>query len=168
VYVTVTAAGVQIGAADDCTSLDVRTAPALRSSLDETLRQARLGHWDGGDEADLQVAELRRRAAAEGVPADWARRWDDMIAYATRRGWLSPDGTTVRAHITDLPDLPDPRSRNPNPAASAGRTASVAGPSPSIGAWVPGPRTQPYECGASVAPSNSWCTGDPAAPARMG
>ena len=50
------------------------------------------------------MAELRRRAAAEGVPADWAQRWDDMITYATRHGWLSPDGTTVRAHIRDLPD----------------------------------------------------------------
>jgi hypothetical protein len=104
VYVAVTAAGVQIGAADDCTSLDVRTATGLRSSLDEALRQADLGRWDGGDEADLDVAELRRRAVAEGVPPGWARRWDDMIAYAARRGWLSPDATTVRAHVTDLPD----------------------------------------------------------------
>jgi hypothetical protein len=106
VYVTVTAAGVQIGAAADCTSLDVRAAPGLRSSLDEALRQARLGRWDGGDEADLDVAELRRRAVAEGVPPGWTRRWDDMIAYAARRGWLSPDATTVRAHVTDLTGPP--------------------------------------------------------------
>jgi hypothetical protein len=102
-YVVLTAAGVSVGAAADCTSLDVRAAPDRRSSLDEALRHARLGHWDGGDEADLQVAELRRRALAEGVPPDWAKRWDDMIAYAARRGWLSPDGTTVRAHVVDLP-----------------------------------------------------------------
>jgi hypothetical protein len=69
VYVAVTAAGVQIGAADDCTSLDVRTARDLRSSLDKALRQARLGQWDGGDEAELQVAELRRRACAHRRPA---------------------------------------------------------------------------------------------------
>jgi hypothetical protein len=99
VYVAVTAAGVRVGAADDCTSLDVRGP-----SLDEALRRADMGRWDGGDEAHLQVAELRRRAAADGVSADWARRWDDMIAYAGRRGWLSPDGTTVRAHVLDLPD----------------------------------------------------------------
>jgi hypothetical protein len=104
VYVTVTAAGVQIGAAADCTSLDVRVAPDRRSSLDEALRHADLGRWDGGDEADLDVAELRRRAVAERVPPGWTRRWDDMIAYAARRGWLSPDGTTVRAHVLDLPD----------------------------------------------------------------
>ena len=103
-YIAVTAAGVSVGAADDCTSLDVRAAPDRRSSLDEALRHARLGQWDGGDEADLQVAELRRRAGAEGVSADWAQRWDDMIAYAARHGWLSPDGTTVRAHVRDLPD----------------------------------------------------------------
>jgi hypothetical protein len=104
VYVALTAAGVRVGAADDCTSLDVRTAPDLRSSLDEALRQVRLGHWDGGDEADLQVAELRRRAVAEGVSAGWDERWDDMISYAGRNGWLSADGTTMRAHVVDLPD----------------------------------------------------------------
>jgi hypothetical protein len=104
VYVAVTAAGVRVGAADDCTSLDVRAATDRRPSLDEALRRADMGRWDGGDEAHLQVAELRRRAAADGVSADWARRWDDMIAYAVRRGWLSPDGTTVRAHVLDLPD----------------------------------------------------------------
>jgi hypothetical protein len=104
VYVTVTAAGVQIGAADDCTSLDVRAAPGLRPSLNEALRQADLGRWDGGDEADLELAELRRRAVAAGVPPGWTRRWDDMIAYAARRGWLSPDGATVRAHVVDPPD----------------------------------------------------------------
>jgi hypothetical protein len=106
VYVAVTVAGVSVGAADDCTSLDVRTARDLRSSLDEALRQAKLGQWDGGDEADLQVAELRRRAVAEDVSAGWARRWDDMIGYAGRHGWLSANGATVRAHVVDLPDSP--------------------------------------------------------------
>lgn len=105
-YVAVTVAGVSVsvGAADDCTSLDVRAARDLRSSLDEALRQAKLGQWDGGDEADLQVAELRRRAIAEGVSVGWARRWDDMISYAGQHGWLSANGATVRAHVVDLPD----------------------------------------------------------------
>ena len=108
-YVAVTAAGVHVGAADDCTSLDVRTGPEFRSSLDEALRQAGLGHWDGGDEADLQPAELRRRAVAAGISAGWARRWEDMIGYAAHRGWLSADGATVRAHVVDLSvDQPAP------------------------------------------------------------
>jgi hypothetical protein len=100
----VTVAGVLVGAADDCTSLDVRVAPDLRPSLDEALRHAALGGWDGNAEADLYLAELRRRAAAAGVSPGWVQRWDDMIAYAAQRGWLSADGTTVRAHVTDLPD----------------------------------------------------------------
>jgi hypothetical protein len=103
VYVAVTAAGVRVGAPGDCTSLEVRAAPDLRSSLDEALRHAGLGWWDGGAEADLQLAELRRRAVAAGVSAGWARRWDDMIGYAGHRGWLSADGATVRAHVVDLP-----------------------------------------------------------------
>jgi len=101
VYVEVTAAGVRVGAADDCTSLDVRAAPDSRPSLDEALRGSGLGAWDGGTEAGLNVAELRRRAAAQDVSPDWAQRWAAMIAYARRQGWLSRDGTTVRAHVID-------------------------------------------------------------------
>jgi hypothetical protein len=104
VYLAVTAAGVCVGEPDDCTSLDVRAAPDQRSSLDEALRHAGLGRWDGGAEADLQLAELRRRAVAAGISAGWARRWDEMIGYARHRGWLSADGATVRAHVVDLPD----------------------------------------------------------------
>lgn len=103
-YVAVTAAGVRICDGDDCASLDVRAAADHRPALDAALRQAGLGRWDGGGQADLLVAELRRRAEAAGVSAGWARRWDDMIGYADRHGWLSPDGVTVRAHIADLPD----------------------------------------------------------------
>jgi hypothetical protein len=104
VYVEVTAAGLHIGAADDCTSLDVRTARDSLPALGEALRRARLGEWDGGSQADLNVAELRARAAAQGVSAGWAQRWEAMIAYARRQGWLSADGATVGAHVIDLPD----------------------------------------------------------------
>lgn len=98
-YVTVTPAGARVGAADDCTSLDVRVTDDSRAWLDAALRRSRLGTWDGGPEADLHVAELRRRAAAEDVSPGWAQRWDAMIAYAQRQGWLSGDGTIVRAHV---------------------------------------------------------------------
>jgi hypothetical protein len=104
VYVAVTAAGVRLDDADDCTALDVRAAADVRPSLDEVLRRSRLGTWDGGAEADLRVAELRGRAAAGDVSADWAQRWEAMIAYAGRKGWLSDDGSIVRAHVVDLPD----------------------------------------------------------------
>ena len=103
-YVAVSPAGVRVGDADDCTSLDLRTAAGSRSSLDEALRRSGLGAWDGGTEADLHVPGLRSRAAAEDVSSDWAQRWEAMIAYARRKGWLSADGTTVRAHVIDLPD----------------------------------------------------------------
>lgn len=103
-YIAVTTAGVRVGAADDCTSLDVRATADSRQSLDEALRRSRLGAWDGGTEAYLHVAELRRRAAAEDVSPGWDQRWDAMIGYARRMGWLSEDGATVRAHVADLPD----------------------------------------------------------------
>jgi hypothetical protein len=104
VYVAVTTAGVRVGAAHDCTSLDVRATADSRPALDEALRRSGLGAWDGGAEADLSVAELHERAAAEDVSPGWAQRWAAMIAYAGRKGWLSGDGTIVRAHVVDLPD----------------------------------------------------------------
>ena len=103
-YIAVTATGVRVDDADDCTALDVRAAVDVRPSLDEALRRSQLGTWDGGAEAELGVAELRSRAAAADVAPDWARRWEAMIAYAGRKGWLSHDGATVRAHVVDLPD----------------------------------------------------------------
>jgi hypothetical protein len=104
VYVEVTAAGVRLGAADDCSALDVRAADDVLPSLDEQLRRSQLGSWDGGAEAALNAAELRARAAAGDVAADWAQRWAAMIAYAGRSGWLSDDGTIVRAHIAGPAD----------------------------------------------------------------
>jgi hypothetical protein len=80
VHVTVTAAGVRIGAPDDCSGLDVRAAADVRPSLDEALRRAQLGSWDGGAEAELHVAGLRARAAAGDVAPDWEQRWAAMIA----------------------------------------------------------------------------------------
>lgn len=103
-YVAVTAAGVRLCDADDCTALDVRATADVRPSLDDALRRSRLGTWGGGAEAELRVAELRSRAAAGDVAPDWAPRWDAMIAYAGHKGWLSEDGTTVRAHVIDLTD----------------------------------------------------------------
>jgi hypothetical protein len=101
-YLAVTATGVVVGDPDDCTSLDVRAPSAGRPRIDETLREARIGAWDGAGEADINVAELRHRASAEGVTPGWAERWTAMIDYAQRKGWLSADGTTVRAHVIFL------------------------------------------------------------------
>lgn len=40
-----------------------------------------------------------RRLAAGRVPADWDARFDDLIAFASTRGWMSPDGGSILAHV---------------------------------------------------------------------
>jgi hypothetical protein len=49
-----------------------------------------------GDHAWLSAAALK--AAGDGS-AEWAQQFDGMIAYAAGKGWTSPDGTHVQAHI---------------------------------------------------------------------
>jgi hypothetical protein len=99
VYVEVTSAGVEIGEPDDCTALDVRLSGAGTAVLETALPATGIGTWDGGEHVELDLAELRRRAGLGQVGADWPQRWDAMVGYAGRKGWLSADGRTVRAHV---------------------------------------------------------------------
>lgn len=47
----------------------------------------------------VDVAALRERGIAEVEDPTYPERFDAMIAYATRKGWLDAEGTRVRAHI---------------------------------------------------------------------
>jgi hypothetical protein len=104
VYLEIRGDRVQVHDADDCGSLDIRVAAAARSQLDRTLRDAELGRWAGGPDAELNVVGLRDAAGAAGVGADWGERWDSMLAYARAKGWLSADGSHLAAHLVDLRD----------------------------------------------------------------
>jgi len=66
---------------------DVTAAAALSA--------AGLGTVDG-DHVWLSAAALK--AAGDGS-AEWAEQFDGMIAFAASKGWTSPDGTQVQAHI---------------------------------------------------------------------
>jgi hypothetical protein len=58
---------------------------------------------DDGDHVWLSIADLKAAAAAtlpDDERAAWADAYDGMIAYALSKGWASPDGTAVRAHIS--------------------------------------------------------------------
>ncbi|TYL55509.1 hypothetical protein FXB39_04025 [Nocardioides sp. BGMRC 2183] len=90
--------------------VDMLTALAVASSLDPTATEQRLladGLARAGGDAThvwLDVSALKARAepvdadGAEGVRA-WGASYDAMISYARRKGWTSPDGTLVRAHL---------------------------------------------------------------------
>ena len=59
-----------------------------------------LGRWGtiDGDHAWVQVDALRR-AAAGRVGARWDADFAGMLSYAKEKGWLSADGSAIRAHI---------------------------------------------------------------------
>ena len=52
-----------------------------------------------GDIAFLDAAALRATAEPRATAADWATRWDAMIAHARGKGWLTEDGTNLQVHV---------------------------------------------------------------------
>jgi hypothetical protein len=98
-FVEVTEGQCVVREATDLKGLAVHAAdPAHLSALGD------LGTVDdGGEHVWLSIAALRDAAAAT-VPDDdraaWLGSYDGMIAYAVGKGWASPDGTAVRAHLS--------------------------------------------------------------------
>ncbi len=57
---------------------------------------------DDGDHVWLSIDGLKAAAAVtldDAERAEWSEAYDGMIAYAVTKGWASPDGTAVRAHL---------------------------------------------------------------------
>jgi hypothetical protein len=97
--VELTAAGFSVRDADDCTRLSVSTA-LPGEQVDAALARSGAGIGSPGEsDVLLDVASLYRRAQASASVADWESRWTAMIGYAASRGWLSADGSAVRAHV---------------------------------------------------------------------
>ncbi len=90
---------VRLAEADDCGRFHVAVhgnghAPAV----DDALAAAGAGWLDGDGDAMVEVAAVR--AMAEGqVDAEWEQRFTAMLEYAATKGWLSDDGSTIRAHL---------------------------------------------------------------------
>ncbi|WP_141005734.1 hypothetical protein [Nocardioides humi] len=79
-----------------CTRLD--DATTYRMLVAEGLCAEAVPAHPSGDHVWLDIAALRDRAGAE-KGADWHEGYDAMVAYALSRGWVSPDGAAVRAHV---------------------------------------------------------------------
>jgi hypothetical protein len=67
--------------------------------LAESVRQADLGELSAGDTHLMVPVETIRRLAAGRVGPSWEQDLAGMLAYATKKGWVSEDGTRVRAHL---------------------------------------------------------------------
>jgi hypothetical protein len=98
-YVEVLGGNSRVREGENLKALSVRVDD--RATLPAAL--GALGAVDG-DHVWLDIAQLRAAAEA-GLPSDalegWSAGFEGMIGYATKSGWVSDDGTRVRAHIDD-------------------------------------------------------------------
>jgi hypothetical protein len=54
---------------------------------------------DDGTHAWLKLDAVRTLAGELADSASWSDGFDGMVAYAGSKGWLSPDGDAIRAHL---------------------------------------------------------------------
>jgi hypothetical protein len=54
---------------------------------------------EDGAHAWLKLDGVRVLAGDLADSASWSESFDGMVAYAASKGWLSPDGESIRAHI---------------------------------------------------------------------
>lgn len=99
-YIQVTAASAVLKEPDNLRALDIRVQ-AQTLSVAPILANAGLDPRIDGDYAWIAVESLRSRGPQHD--STWSAAFDDMIAYADTKGWVTTsDGTRhVRAHIVD-------------------------------------------------------------------
>ncbi|HLI06789.1 MAG TPA: hypothetical protein VKV40_09485 [Ktedonobacteraceae bacterium] len=82
---------------DDCNRFHVAIRGLPEDAAQQALAREEIGTLEGHEAAWIEIAALRRLAGGR-VPSDWAERFEGMLRYAGRKGWLSPDGSRVRGH----------------------------------------------------------------------
>ena len=85
---------------EDLTSFSVRVPSSYpRDQVASSLRTFGAGRLLD-DEAEINVEWLRACTAEKS--AEWQTKFDGMLAYASTRGWMDAEGTTVMAHIEEV------------------------------------------------------------------
>lgn len=84
---------------DNLSALHLALGEVDDEEAGEVLERAGLGRMGDGDIAYLDAAALRAAAEPRAQAADWATRWDAMIAHARSNGWLSEDGASIQVHV---------------------------------------------------------------------
>jgi hypothetical protein len=89
----ISSGGAHVEDADDLHGLSVRRLDG--ASVDASLAKP----TEAGTHCWIVIDRLRELAAT-GQPADWGERFDAMITYANRKGWVDEESGCVRAHLT--------------------------------------------------------------------
>jgi hypothetical protein len=91
---------VRLDEPEDCTRFQVTVMGGLdHSLLARALVASGMGRLDDdGSHASIFVDAVR--SAADGrVGPEWSVAFEAMITYAATKGWLSPGGEEIRAHV---------------------------------------------------------------------
>jgi hypothetical protein len=92
---------VTVEEGDDCTRLHVIVEELDEVLAGTALTQAGLGQQGTRGHILLDIAALRSLSRSRAP--DWETRFDTMIEYAKKSGWVSADEKLVTAHIADAP-----------------------------------------------------------------
>jgi hypothetical protein len=66
-----------------------------------------LGRVDpDGEHAWLDIQALRDAVDPADKDPEWDAQFDAMVNYAVAKGWVDPEGGSLRAHIEDGPAFP--------------------------------------------------------------
>ena len=83
----------------DCGRFHVAVRGAADAGmLDRALRASATGNVDSDGEVVVRVDAVRRMAVGV-VGESWETDFSTMLDYAASKGWLSEDGTAIRAHV---------------------------------------------------------------------
>lgn len=96
--VRVRAGAASVEDADDCARLHVEST-LDREAVARALAETGTGTLTADGDVLLDLGALHDRARAAATAADWEDRWQAMVGYAARKGWLSADGHGVQAHL---------------------------------------------------------------------
>jgi 2,5-diketo-D-gluconate reductase A len=82
---------------------DLGAFSVVAAGSDAEVASVLAAHGNGGgsdaeDHVTVRIASVRRLAAGR-VGAEWDDEFERMLAYARKKGWLTPDGDAIIAHI---------------------------------------------------------------------
>jgi hypothetical protein len=95
--VRVSPGSVALDEPDDCSSFKVLLAEEAKGTLPGLLESASAGKLDNQDV--LVSVDWIKGECVGRIGMGWNYRFANMLVYAAGKGWLSDDGSHVRAHI---------------------------------------------------------------------
>jgi hypothetical protein len=84
---------------DDLSRLHLAIGEVTDEEVAEVLERSGLGRFHDSKTAFLDAAALRAAAEPRATAPGWAARWDEMVASARSKGYVSEDGATLQVHI---------------------------------------------------------------------